>query len=85
MLVRPFGLLGARYEVSKKGKRAYFLGIATALLSSITVAVAGLIHINQPGTVSWPVVTALVMLFIFMTIYFVGLTVKHGEIVSKKR
>lgn len=84
MLVRPFGRLGARYAVSKKGRQAYILSLISASLSILSVASAGLIHINRPGMVSWPIVSAIVIFFIFMTIRFTALTVEHGEIVRDK-
>lgn len=78
-LVRPFGLLGARYRVSERGRLYYRLSWLSVAVG-ISLGTLVLVATRETATQGWLGI-ALMMLTVFAALRFTALVVENGEAV----
>jgi len=83
MIVRPFGLLGPRYDVTERGALYYRLAWASALTAIVLIMILPWIETNPALHVA--IALAALCISVFVTLRFVALTVKHGVVCADDR
>ena len=78
MIVRPFGLLGPRYDVTERGALYCRLAWASALSAIVLMLILPWIETNPALHVAIPL--AALCISVFVTLRFVALTMKHGVV-----